>query len=344
MTPKPMHGRPRLQKLKYISSYRDRHGKVRWRFRKKGCQDLHLKGDYGSEEFMIGYAEALKSKIEVGSSRVSARSMDALIIRYLNSSDFERLAKSTQTVYRRILDNFRIQYGSLSVRGLQRRHIKQIIDKMPNSPTSANRLLSLLSILLDIRLDLEWVQINHARTIKKVKIKVKGFVAWTDEEIQKYLDMYPSGSRERLAFYLYLYTGQRGCDVVRMSRADIKDNTISVVQQKTGVKLRIPLHQELKSELALHEDKMMFLLTEYGKPFSVKGFQQWFAKSARRAGLANCTGHGMRKVTGKKLADVGCTPHQIQAITGHKTLSEIARYTKSADQVKLASSAIEKMK
>jgi integrase len=292
---------------------------------------------------MIAYTAALTNKVTVGESRVKPRSFDVLIIRYLNSAEFNFHAASTQTVYRRILDNFRSKYGDLSVKALQRRQIRLIMDKMSGSPNSANRLLSLLSILLDLALELEWVDQNHARTIRKIKIKSKGFIPWTEEELQKFITTYPSGSRERLALYLYLYTGQRGCDVVRMSRADIKDGKISVVQQKTGEKLLIPLHPVLQSELSLHKGKMTLILTEYGRSFSVKGFQQWFAKSARRAGIFNRTGHGMRKVTATKLAEAGCTALQIQAVTGHRTLSEVARYTKSANQPKLAGTAIATM-
>ena len=36
------------------------------------------------------------------------------------------------------------------------------------------------------------------------------------------------------------------------------------------------------------------------------------------------------------IAEAGCTAKQIQAITGHKTLAEVERYTRKADQVRLA--------
>jgi hypothetical protein len=37
---------------------------------------------------------------------------------------------------------------------------------------------------------------------------------------------------------------------------------------------------------------------------------------------------------------LGCTPHQIRAVSGHKTLKEIERYTAAIDQVTLADSAM----
>jgi hypothetical protein len=40
------------------------------------------------------------------------------------------------------------------------------------------------------------------------------------------------------------------------------------------------------------------------------------------------------------LANAGCSTDQIKAITGHKALSEVARYTKAADQQRLARQAL----
>jgi integrase len=37
--------------------------------------------------------------------------------------------------------------------------------------------------------------------------------------------------------------------------------------------------------------------------------------------------HGLRKAAARPLAEAGCTTHEIAAITGHKTLSEVERYT-----------------
>jgi hypothetical protein len=41
-----------------------------------------------------------------------------------------------------------------------------------------------------------------------------------------------------------------------------------------------------------------------------------------------------------RLAGAGCTVHEIAAISGHKTLKEIERYTRSADQARMARSAM----
>ncbi len=62
------------------------------------------------------------------------------------------------------------------------------------------------------------------------------------------------------------------------------------------------------------------------------------------ANLHHCSSHGLRKAASVRLAEAGCTPHEIVAISGHASLKEIVRYTATADRKQLATAAIEKVK
>jgi len=62
------------------------------------------------------------------------------------------------------------------------------------------------------------------------------------------------------------------------------------------------------------------------------------------ANLHHCSAHGLRKAAARRLAEAGCTAHEIAAITGHASLREIVRYTKAADQRRLATAAMDKEK
>ena len=85
----------------------------------------------------------------------------------------------------------------------------------------------------------------------------------------------------------------------------------------------------------------MILTTQFGKPFSVKGFGQFMSDAIRAAGLPTaCKTHGLRKAAARRLAEAGCTEKQIAAITGHRSLAEVARYTRKADQKRLARQAM----
>jgi integrase len=61
------------------------------------------------------------------------------------------------------------------------------------------------------------------------------------------------------------------------------------------------------------------------------------------AGLPpRCVPHGLRKVAARRLAEPGCSASEIMAITGHKTLAEVERYTRAAEQERLARQAIKR--
>jgi integrase len=52
----------------------------------------------------------------------------------------------------------------------------------------------------------------------------------------------------------------------------------------------------------------------------------------------------LRKAAARRLAEAGCTEREIAAITGHASLREVQRYTRAADQTRLALSAMAKVK
>ena len=129
-----------------------------------------------------------------------------------------------------------------------------------------------------------------------------------------------------------------------MGRQHVKAGRIHVAQAKSGgkTKLWIPLHPNLAEALTwVPADQLTFLITQEGKPFSPGGFTNWFVECAKAAGLpANSTPHGLRKAASRRLAEAGATGHQIMSITGHKNLSEVDTYTASANQERLADSAL----
>jgi integrase len=101
------------------------------------------------------------------------------------------------------------------------------------------------------------------------------------------------------------------------------------------------LHPKLKAALAsVPRTNLTFLVTEWGRPFTAAGFGNWFRDRCNEAGLRHCSFHGLRKAAATRLANAGCTAEQIKARTGHKSLAEVGRYTKAADQERLARQAL----
>lgn len=333
--------------LKYVKRYQDRHGKVRHYFRAPGRKLAPLPGLPGSATFMAAYAEALDAMaVPEGAGKApKAGTVSALCVAYYASDTFTAFNPSTKRTYRNILDRFRASYGEGPAKALRPTHIKAILDKTATRPGAARNLLKALRSLFEYAAERGTVPNNPTTNVKFKAPKSDGFRAWTEDDIEAFRKHWPDGSRARLALALLLYTGQRRSDVVRMGRQHIREGCIQVRQKKRGVDapvLSIPIHPDLKAELdALPKEHLTFLMTAYGKPMSEAGFTNWFVQCAKDAGLpARSSPHGLRKAAARRLAEAGCSAHEIMAITGHESLKEVERYTSTASQGKLAKSAM----
>jgi integrase len=103
--------------------------------------------------------------------------------------------------------------------------------------------------------------------------------------------------------------------------------------QVTGAQLSRRAHERPVEHL-------VFLVNERGKAFNAKRFGEWFSKQCRRAGLKGLSAHGLRKAACRRLAENGASANEIAAISGHASLREVERYTKAADQARLARNAM----
>jgi hypothetical protein len=88
---------------------------------------------------------------------------------------------------------------------------------------------------------------------------------------------------------------------------------------------------------------LTYIVTAYGKPRSKYGLGNDFARWVTEAGLpTRCRLHGLKKGGMRRLAEDGNATHELMAISGHKTLSEVHRYTDEADRKRLAASGMAK--
>ncbi|WP_020179532.1 tyrosine-type recombinase/integrase [Methylopila sp. M107] len=219
----------------------------------------------------------------------------------------------------------------------------KILDPYADRPGAAHAILKMLRVLLAHGISRGWITFDPTAGIRRPKLgEVR---SWTDAEISQFEARWPTGSKERTAFALHLFTGQRRSDVHRMTWGDIADGEIQVVQQKTGEKLWVAMHRELIAVLAAApREHVTILNTAFGKPFTVAGFGNFLRSAITTAGLPlDAQPHGLRKAAGRRLAEAGCTANEIMSVLGHKSLAEAERYTRDADRRRLGKSAITKL-
>lgn len=330
----------------YVQAFVDRGGHARYYLRKPGCPRVALPGVPWSPEFMAAHSAAIDKKIDNGATKTIPGSIDALIVSYYRSSDFLGLRPISQQVYRNIIERFRREHGTKPVAMLDREHIKRILGKIADRPAAANQLLKMIRLLMRHAVESGFRKDNPAIGIRKLKAETGGFRTWSEEEIETFYTKFPIGTRERLAFDLLLFTGQRRGDVVRMGRQHVRDGVLLIRQSKTGTEVEIPLAPDLRRSLdLLPAGQLVFLMTGQGKPFTAAGFGNWFRDTVSSAGLpVSLSAHGLRKAACRRLAEAGCTAPQLMAVSGHKTLAEATRYIEMANRKALAEEGMRKVR
>jgi integrase len=329
---------------KYCHGFLDRHGKARWYFRRAGFKRVPLPGLPWSPEFMAAYEAALADQpLPVGLGRARPGSMLALAISYFASAEFRALRPSTQKAYRWTIGRICKDHGDKRAAELRREHIVRLMATRAGQPGAANALRIALRVVMKHAIDIGLRADDPTREVRAIRVKTGGHHTWTESEIDQFERHHPVGSRARLAFALLLYTGQRRGDVLRMGAQHIRDGAIYVKQEKTSIELVIPLHPGLAHIIAAApRDHLTFVTTRLGGPFQGSAFSRWFWQQCEAAELEHCSAHGLRKAAARRLAEAGCTAHEIAAITGHASLGELVRYTKAVDQRRLAEAAMTK--
>ena len=340
-----------------MTHYKDRHGKLRWRYRSKGFT-ANLGTEYASDEFKRRYSLAVKGERITPQGETVQRvsqapkgSLANVVESWFKSAHFKSLGDSTKANYRRLANKLKEEHGHRPIKGLDRATVRKLMAAKAETPAAANSLLRILRFVLDHAMDdLELIETNPARSVKNLKLNnPDGFHTWTEEEIDKFYEFWKLGTVADLAMTLMLYTGASRGDAVRLGPSNVHDGRIvyhrKKMESRTGVKVDIPIHPELEKRLALvDEDKDTFLETNRGEQRSPGGLGNSIRKWCDKAELPECTSHGLRKAIARRLAEAGSTPHEIMAVTGHETLSEVTRYTKKAQRASLADSALGKTK
>jgi integrase len=329
-------------RLRYVHCWIDKReggAKPRYYFRRKGCPRVPLPGLPGSSEFMAAYTAAeIGQRSPIGADRSKPGSVNALATAFYASPSWLALAPRTRATDRLIVEKFRKAHGDKPVALLERKHINALIAERVSTPFAANHWLRMVRVLMKFAVTEGWRKNDPTAGIKRIRIKSDGYHTWNETEIAQFEARHPIGSKARLALALLLYTAQRRSDVVRIGPQHIRNGVVAIRQDKTGAHLDIPVHQDLAGIIAATPSgHLSLLVTVHGKPFTRSGFSDWFRDRCKEAKLPkHCSAHGLRKAACRRLAEAGCSANQIAAITGHVTLNEVARYTKAADQARMA--------
>jgi integrase len=345
-----------IVRLKYLVEDRDRHGNVRRYVRQRGKPKVRVRGMPGTPEFMTAYQAALSANAATTGEpnrrkpyqHAPVGSFGHTCLAYYASTEFKGLDDKTRHWRRKALDKICVQHGHRSI-AMERKHIRVLRDELGATPAAAHQRLRALRALFKWAVEAEMVSNNPTRDIKKAGPPSKRHHSWTVGEIKQFEQRHPIGTKARLAMALLLFAAARREDVIRFGPQHIKDGWLRYTQAKN--EHRNPNHMEIevvpelaKIIAATPSGHLTFLVDTRGKPYSVWNFNRTMRKWCKEAGLPeHCVPHGLRYAITTALANAQATTQEIMAITGHRSLAEVERYTKAANKRLLAASGMAKV-
>ena len=319
-----------------------------------------LDGEPGTKKFAASLSLARATEVE---QHTPPGSIGALIKAYKASKHWAGLRPPTQRIYSRSLLHLS-GFEDQPIKDLKPKHVMAVRDKL--TPGGASQWITSISAMIGWAIETQddvWgLEHNVASVVKRPK---RGsWKRWPDSAVEAF-GQADLSEDIRIGFSLLLYTGQRRGDVCKMRWSDYDPDgydglgSIQVVQQKTANSdddiLWVPVHPELRKVLDAVRDKATspyMVVSAAGQPYHHENYaigearRGFFARRIREAQKrilgTHYPVHGLRKSASNRLAEAGCTPNEIAAITGHKTLAMVELYTRQADQRRRAGNAMSK--
>jgi len=241
---------------------------------------------------------------------------------------------STCLFYEQSIRIGRAAWGLLEIKGLRPKHVKTLFDSMASKPGAANNFLASMRALS------KWAKINeHIEFSLTEGISARparsGHKPWTPLQIEIALKRLKGVVRQGVV--LYLYTGMRGSDAVRVGPDHIDEGGFSYTTQKTNIDVYCPILPELQKEMDnWPKETGPFLKQEVhraaGKPYTRKLFSKHFAEQRDDIPeLEGVTLHGLRCTAVIRLRRAGLELGQISDIVG-MSIPMIARYCRNQDK------------
>lgn len=353
----------------YCSEDTDRHGNVRIYYRRNG-RKIRIRGLPLTEEFMNQYNKLIAGNYippanEAMYKKIIPNSWAWLCEEYFKSDDFKELEKSTRKARKSILEQTYkepIKEGSdkvfedLPINNINLVHLEVLRDRKRLVPFAANNRVKSIRRVLIFAFRKKLINKNIHRDLERIRKTTEGHKPWSLEWVKLYEDRHPTGSEARRALAIFLNTGVRVSDAVRIGRQHEK----KVINKETGqverwikftsfknrnkspMVVEIPILSILQKEIdSVPDGQMLYLESMWGKPYSIKGFSNKFKRWCKQAGLPDkATRHGVRKTAAESCAERGATENQMMAIFGW-TKSETAQlYLRKARRRKMAGAAM----
>lgn len=233
--------------------------------------------------------------------------------------------------------------GSMRLDKISKQAVKGYLNKRVQtvSPASVNRELSLLSSIMEYALELDLIQENPVKKIKKLKESPGRERYLNGEELKRLLETcHDLSKRKGVGHNPILYeivltailTGLRKGNLqnLKWSQVDLETGNIVIPasEHKTRKPLYFPLTPHLQEVLLGLRNSYPHSEYVFSKPdgTSYGDWKRSFENACTIAGLKNFHFHDLRHTHATFLNMLGANEYTIRALMGHQTLAASKRY------------------
>lgn len=326
----------------YLHRETNRHGTVVWYVREGKGPRIRIKETYGTLEFDAAYQAAIKGEVTQTSPSASKGSLEWLWMLYRQTAAWTELSMATRGQRERIMRQVLKTSGNLPLSKITPRAIQLGIER--RKPYAGRHFVDTMRGMFKWAIGAQHVKDDPTAGKAVAKPKTKGFAAWTEEELEKYEAYWPLGTRERVMFGVYCFTGLRRGDAAKLGKQHIRHGVIAIDTEKTGTRVTIPVLPELAEIItAGPTGELSIIASKKGQPIRKEYLGTMFKEACKAAGIPNKSAHGIRKAAATRAANNGATVATLEAIFGWEGGQMASLYTRAADRRKLAAEHIGKL-
>jgi integrase len=327
----------------YLNREVTRHGRVVWFVRVYPGPRIRIRGKYGTPEFKAAYEAAIAGKPapDAGES-FPAQTIGWLIEQYRCSSAWGQLRPATRRQRDCILRSVLDTAGQQRIGRIDKAAIERGLDRRPN-PYAQRHFLQTMRGLFKWAAAAKHIVSDPTSSVKTIRPRTDGHATWPQEWCDRFEARWALGTRQRLAYDVFLYTGLRIGDAVRLGRPHTKNGIATIRTEKNGEIITIPILPPLQASIdAGPIGELTFIAGERGKPLTKEACANWFRHACRAAGVPGSP-HGLRKTAATRAADNGATEAELEALFGWRGGDMASLYTRAANRAQLAKRAANKL-
>ncbi len=317
---------------RYLTQRRNKNGTVRYYWQPPGQKPVRLPD---GPQMKLTLTQLNQQRDATMAESIMIEGTVAWVIdKYRGSNRFEKLSDSSKRIYSPWLSEIKKLWGVLPISVIDKQVCFKFVEKYRDQPATQNHAKVVLYNVLTEGQRHGLVPNENPASKMQLSRPTKRDAIWSTEDRHNWIE---AAGRHRshasalvTYFYLLEYTAQRPGDVRALQwtgydgkrRIGYDGEWIRLVQQKTGKYVEIPVHHELRHALDEGDESVVHIggyivAHPDGRPYTKSHVGRLFNEVSAVAGITGLQQRDLRRTACVRLAEAGCTPIEIAAISGH---------------------------